>query len=112
MEKYDLLPQQLLYEGTANETDFFVPEICDLNIVLKVHSREYVSNLLNLTIDSRAAVSTISSFSRTGLRIANGTIIGCEKSILTVRSDIGCRRNTIFMHLLWRSILHVKTTKQ
>ena len=27
MEKYDLLPQQLVYEGTCNEDNFFEPEI-------------------------------------------------------------------------------------
>jgi hypothetical protein len=27
MEKYDLLPQQLIYEGTCAEENFFEPEI-------------------------------------------------------------------------------------
>jgi hypothetical protein len=30
MLKYELLPQQLLHEGTATQTDFFEPELCDL----------------------------------------------------------------------------------
>jgi hypothetical protein len=30
MLKYELLPQQLLHEGTATQTDFFESEVCDL----------------------------------------------------------------------------------
>ena len=87
MEKYDLLPQQLLYEGTANESDFFAPEICELQHVLKVHTQEYVSNLLQLTIDSRAArkigFPLSAELVERELRIANGTILGCEKAFST-----------------------------
>jgi acetoin utilization deacetylase AcuC-like enzyme len=87
MEKYDLLPQQLLYEGTANKSDFFAPEICELQHVLKVHTQEYVSNLLQLTIDSRAArkigFPLSAELVERELRIANGTILGCEKSFST-----------------------------
>ena len=84
MEKYDLLPQQLLYEGTATESDFFAPEICDLQHVLKVHSQEYVTNLLQLTLDTRAArkigFPLSAELVERELRIANGTILGCEKA--------------------------------
>ena len=39
MLKYELLPQQLLHEGTAIETDFFEPEPCDLEHVFAVHTK-------------------------------------------------------------------------
>jgi acetoin utilization deacetylase AcuC-like enzyme len=39
MIKYELLPQQLLYEGTAQISDFFEPEIADLEDVLAVHKK-------------------------------------------------------------------------
>lgn len=84
MEKYDLLPQQLLYEATASPEDFFEPEICDLEHVLKVHKADYVNDLLNLTLDPRAARKIGFPLSKElverELRIANGTIIGCEKA--------------------------------
>jgi acetoin utilization deacetylase AcuC-like enzyme len=87
MEKYDLLPQQLVYEGTASESDFFAPEICDLQHVLKIHTQEYVANLLNLTIDARAArkigFPLSAELVERELRIANGTILGCEKAFTT-----------------------------
>ncbi|MFY8180372.1 MAG: histone deacetylase [Flavobacterium sp.] len=84
MEKYDLLPQQLLHEATGSPEDFFEPEICDLEHVLKVHTFDYVNDLLNLTLDQRVARKIGFPLSKElierELRIANGTIIGCEKA--------------------------------
>jgi acetoin utilization deacetylase AcuC-like enzyme len=87
MIKYELLPQQLLYEGTARVSDFFEPEIADLQYVLAVHQKEYVHHLLNLTLDSKAArkigfpLST--ELIERELRIAEGTILGSKKSLQT-----------------------------
>ena len=39
MLKYELLPQQLLHEGTAIETDFFEPKLCHLEHVFAVHTK-------------------------------------------------------------------------
>jgi len=55
MLKYELLPQQLLHEGIALKTDFFEPEIIPIETVLRIHTKEYVSDLLNLTLDPKAA---------------------------------------------------------
>jgi acetoin utilization deacetylase AcuC-like enzyme len=55
MVKYELLPQQLIYEGTAVETDFFEPKIIDLEKVLAVHEAEYVQDLLSLTLEPKKA---------------------------------------------------------
>lgn len=87
MEKYDLLPQQLLYEGTAEASDFFEPEIIDLEVVLAVHTKEYVNKLLSLTLDARAARKIGFPLSQAlverELRIAQGTIIGAKKAFET-----------------------------
>ena len=53
MEKYELLPKQLLHEGTANEVDFFEPSSLDLPKVLAVHSSEYWEKLSNLQLSDR-----------------------------------------------------------
>ncbi|MBV6646885.1 MAG: histone deacetylase [Cyclobacteriaceae bacterium] len=50
MSKYDLLPQQLLYEGTIDEEQLFVPEPVDSTKILAVHSTEYLSKLESLTL--------------------------------------------------------------
>jgi acetoin utilization deacetylase AcuC-like enzyme len=87
MLKYELLPQQLLYEGTASESNFFQPEVCDLNHVLAIHKKEYVDDLVNLTLNPKAARKIGFPLSKDlverELRIAQGTIIGAQKSFDT-----------------------------
>jgi acetoin utilization deacetylase AcuC-like enzyme len=53
MEKYDLLPKQLLHEGTANEADFFEPGILSEEHILAVHTENYWQNLVGLNISQR-----------------------------------------------------------
>ncbi len=48
MEKYELLPQQLLLEGTCNKDNFFEPEILNDKYILAVHDAEYYYDFLNL----------------------------------------------------------------
>ena len=87
MLKYELLPQQLLHEGTAIETDFFEPEPCDLEDVFAVHSKEYVNDLVHLKLDAKAVRKIGFPLSAVlverELRIAQGTIIGAEKAFET-----------------------------
>lgn len=84
MLKYELLPQQLVHEGTALSTDFFEPEICDLAPVLAVHCEEYVSHLTNLTLDPRAVrkigFPLSAELVERELRIAKGTLDGALKA--------------------------------
>jgi acetoin utilization deacetylase AcuC-like enzyme len=82
MLKYELLPKQLLHEGTADKNDFFEPEICDLKHVLAIHEKQYVNDLLNFTLDPKAArkigFPLSSKLIERELRITQGTISGCE----------------------------------
>ena len=55
MEKYELLQQQLLHEGTCSEDNFFKPERPNDKYILAVHEPEYYYDLLNITLDQRAA---------------------------------------------------------
>tara|TARA_B110000046_G_scaffold37485_1_gene40905 strand:- start:3969 stop:4871 length:903 start_codon:yes stop_codon:yes gene_type:complete len=55
MEKYDLLPQQLIYEGTCIEGNFFEPEIPNNKHFFTVHDPEYFFDLLNITLSQKAA---------------------------------------------------------
>ena len=50
MEKYDLLPRQLLYEGTVEEENFFSPSPIEKEHVLKSHEEDYLNRLINLEI--------------------------------------------------------------
>ena len=55
MEKYELLPQQLLYEGTCSGNNFFEPVKPNDKYVLAVHDPNYYYDLVNITLDQRAA---------------------------------------------------------
>ena len=87
MLKYELLPQQLLHEGTAISTDFFEPELCDLEHVFAVHTKEYVNDFVRLKLDAKAVRKIGFPLSAVlverELRIAQGTIIGAEKAFET-----------------------------
>ncbi|WP_299677188.1 histone deacetylase [uncultured Tenacibaculum sp.] len=53
MEKYDLIPQQLLYEGTCTKDNFFEPEIPNNKHFFSVHTPEYFFDLLNITLSKK-----------------------------------------------------------
>ena len=85
MEKYDLLPQQLVYEGTCNEDNFFEPEIPNNKYFFLVHDAAYVSDLLNITLDQKAARKIGFPLSEEliarEMMIANGTMKASEFAI-------------------------------
>lgn len=54
MIKYELLPKQLLHEGTCNKENFFTPEIPDSTPILSVHTKEYYEALTTLSLDRKA----------------------------------------------------------
>lgn len=57
MDKYDLLPKQLLHEGTCEQENFFQPEIQEENekYIRSVHTAAYLKELYNVSIDPRKA---------------------------------------------------------
>ena len=55
MEKYDLLPEQLIYEGTCKTENFFEPEIPNNKHFFTVHKPEYFFDLLNITLNQKVA---------------------------------------------------------
>ncbi len=54
MAKYGLLPQQLLLEGTVDESNFFTPNLPDSQHILAVHEQGYFDHLMQLTLDRKA----------------------------------------------------------
>jgi len=55
MEKYNLLPQQLVLEGTCDAANFFEPEKPNNKHFFTVHDAEYFYDLLNITLNQKAA---------------------------------------------------------
>lgn len=54
MLKYELLPKQLLYEGTCTKANFFEPSVPDDSHLLRVHTAEYYNDLLLQTLEPKA----------------------------------------------------------
>lgn len=50
MLKYELIPEQLLYEGSYSAFNFFTPTSVDDHWVLGVHTNDYVRRLQNLAL--------------------------------------------------------------
>ncbi|EAZ82773.1 histone deacetylase family protein [Algoriphagus machipongonensis] len=50
MEKYQLLPEQLMYEGTATEANFFAPELVEERWIVNTHESEYWEKLRTLSL--------------------------------------------------------------
>jgi len=82
MLKYDLLPKQLLHDGTCTPDNFFEPEIPNDKYIVAVHDPEYFYDLLNIKIPSREARKigfplTEDLVYRERI-IADGTMKGCK----------------------------------
>ena len=82
MIKYELLPQQLLYEGTCTEDNFFEPSLPEDRHILAAHDEEYYRNLVGLQLSKREARKIGFPLSEALVKreriIADGTIKGCR----------------------------------
>jgi len=85
MLKYELLPQQLIHEGTCTEANFFEPEIPNDKHIVAVHDPEYFYDLLNIKISPKMARKIGFPLSEELVEreriIADGTIKGCEYAL-------------------------------
>lgn len=78
MEKYSLLPEQLVYEGTVSESSFFAPERLAENELLRVHDANYWHRLKNLELtpqeQRRSGFPHSEQLIERELRIMQGTL--------------------------------------
>jgi len=85
MIKYELIPEQLIYEGTASSSNFFHPRALEEEVILWTHDQVYWEKLKNLTLsrkEARAIGFPISEqLIHRGRHIAQGTI-DCAKFAL------------------------------
>ncbi|MEO0065756.1 MAG: hypothetical protein RI983_1082 [Bacteroidota bacterium] len=52
MLKYQLIPEQLMHEGTYTAAHFFSPLACSAETVLRTHEAEYLDKLLHQTLSA------------------------------------------------------------
>lgn len=85
MEKYDLLPKQLIHEGTCTEEDFFVPKKIAFSALERVHTPLYLENLLKGKLNSKEIRKIGFPLSKTLIEreqiIAGGTVEGALKAL-------------------------------
>ena len=53
MLKYELIPEQLCYEGLVSAVNFFEPEMVDFETAALVHDVDYLRRLFDLTLDAK-----------------------------------------------------------
>jgi acetoin utilization deacetylase AcuC-like enzyme len=53
MLKYELIPEQLIYEGICTSENFFSPNPVDEKWILRTHSKSYWEDLKNLRLDPK-----------------------------------------------------------
>src|SRR5690606_10597225 len=81
MEKYELIPEQLLYEGTVQSGSFFEPGMVDFSTVLLAHDVEYCQQVVDLTLPAAMVRRIGFPMSRAlvarEFHIVQGTLDGC-----------------------------------
>ncbi len=87
MLKYELIPEQLLYEGVIAEEDIFEPDFLDTRYLIPVHDEEYVKRVLSLNLNRkevrRIGLPVNDALIERELRLAQGTIDGAEIAMHT-----------------------------
>ncbi len=53
MLKYELIPEQLLHEGTITQKNLIAPSVCVDDIILLTHTQEYLSKLKEQTLSTK-----------------------------------------------------------
>lgn len=85
MIKYELIPEQLIYEGTVTEESFFVPKQLDEPTILRTHDAAYWQKLKTLQLTRKEERATGFPLSKDlverEITIAQGTI-DCAKYAL------------------------------
>lgn len=85
MEKYELLPKQLLLEGILGQNDFFEPDFCSENDILAVHTSDYWYKLRNLELTRKETRPTGFEHNKELVDresiIAQGTVLGAKSAL-------------------------------
>lgn len=85
MLKYELIPEQLLHEGSITSDNLFSPEVCKEEIVLWTHDKEYLDKLLNQALtpseQRKTGFPQSPELTRREMIITQGTIDCCHYAL-------------------------------
>lgn len=80
MLKYELIPEQLMHEGTIQQDNLFSPGLLDEKYILNTHHKDYWAQLKQLTLPAkeqrRIGFPLTAQLVEREIRIAQGTIEG------------------------------------
>lgn len=80
MSKYEVLPQQLLHEGTISLTNIFSPEPVSESLILQSHTAEYWHKLVELRL-------TPQEIRRTGFPLSKQLV---DREVVIVQGTVAC----------------------
>jgi acetoin utilization deacetylase AcuC-like enzyme len=87
MLKYQLIPEQLMHEGTYTANHFFAPSICEEEIILYTHDQAYLYKLLNQQLSPseqrKIGFPQSPELTQRELIITQGTIDACLYALET-----------------------------
>ena len=85
MLKYELIPEQLLHEGSITFDNLFQPEACDEEIILWTHEKEYFDKLIKQTLTAseqrKIGFPQSPELTKRELIITQGTIDCCKYAL-------------------------------
>ncbi|GCC53114.1 histone deacetylase [Chryseotalea sanaruensis] len=82
MSKYEVLPQQLIHEGTLSGDNFFAPAPADEKEILKTHDADYWHRLKNLELSNQ-------EIRRTGFPLTRELV---DREIIIAQGTIDCTK--------------------
>jgi acetoin utilization deacetylase AcuC-like enzyme len=80
MSKYEVLPEQLIHEGTIGEGNLFAPEFVDERWILGVHDESYWQRLKNLALSPKEV-------RRTGFTMSQALV---DREVTIVQGTLAC----------------------
>lgn len=85
MEKYDLLPEQLLHEGTISQENLFKPEPVSKEQILNTHEETYLNSLESLSLtrneERRTGFPLSKELVKREITIMGGTLMAAEHAL-------------------------------
>ena len=82
MEKYELIPAQLIHTGTVETDDLFAPDLADFDTIAAAHAPAYCRRLLDVALPPamvrRIGFPLTEQLVTRELRIVQGTLDGCR----------------------------------
>lgn len=90
IHKYELVKEQLLYEGVAAPEQFFDPGLCEEEIITLTHDRQYYQRVVNLELHPQEIKKIGLPINPVSVKRAQNSVAGTvQAAILALEKGIG-----------------------